>query len=43
LLGTKITAGINRIRGKGDKKDRSEDPEFIRKRISPFDLSKPFV
>jgi hypothetical protein len=42
-LGNSIVAGLNRIRGVGKQKDKSEDPDIIRKKSVLFDISKPFI
>lgn len=43
VISLKVAKPFNRLRGKGDMKDKSEDPDFIRKRIGLYDTSKPFV
>ena len=42
-LGNSVVAGLNRIRGVGKQKDKSEDPDIVRRKSTLFDLSKPFV
>jgi hypothetical protein len=43
FIGANITKAFNRLRGKGDMKDSSEDPDFVRKKIGLYDTSKPFI
>ena len=43
VIGTKVTTGFNRLRGVGKQKDTSEDPDFIRKKYTLFNVGKPFI